>query len=342
MRCARGFVQRFPRSQRGERGGEGSRFITSPPPPIHAGLLDLKKLRSEPVRKTRQGTRNRTEGAGRKPLASNDDTRLRDLDALVEPTTRGDPMAALRWACKSTYQLAEDLKEKGHQVGQRTVCDLLAPLGYSLQATRKTCEGAQPADRNAQFAHIAKTVALYHASGQPVISVDTKNKALIGEFKNAGRAWQPTGSPEPVRVYEFIHPELGKLAPCGVYHLSTHTGWVSVGIDHDTAEFALHSIRQWWYEMGASSYPRAAHLIITADGGGSNGHRVHLWRMALQKLTDALGLPIELSHFPPSTRKWNKMERRMFCHIIQNWRGRPLVSREGVVNLIANTTTRQG
>ena len=309
---------------------------------IHAGLLDLKKALSEPVRRTDRSTRIRAEGAGRKTLVSLDETLLRDLDALVEPTTRGDPMSGLRWTCKSTYRLAEELKSTGHQVGQRTVCDLLSQLGYSLQATRKTREGAQHAERDGQFAHIAKTVAQYQATGDPVISVDTKKKELIGEFKNAGREWQPAGSPSLVRVYDFIDPELGKVAPYGVYDLSTNTGWVNVGIDHDTAEFAVQSIRQWWYEMGVSSYARASRLLITADGGGSNGHRVRLWRMELQKLANELGLPIELCHFPPGTSKWNKIEHRMFCHITQNWRGRPLVSREVVVNLIANTTSRQG
>lgn len=267
---------------------------------------------------------------------------MRDLDALVEPTTRGDPQSPLRWTCKSTPRLAKELVAQGHPVSQRTVCDLLAELDYSLQATRKTHEGGQQADRDAQFSHIAATAAHYQTAGDPVVSVDTKKKELVGDFKNGGREWQPKGRPEDVRVYDFIDPQLGKVAPYGVYDVGANQGWVSVGITHDTATFAVESIRRWWREMGQPLYPTARRLLITADCGGSNGYRVRLWKVELQKLADELGLLVQVCHFPPGTSKWNKIEHRMFCHITQNWRGRPLVSREVVVNLIGNTTTTAG
>jgi len=310
---------------------------------IHAGLAELKaaaSAKSEVKRETRP--RVRAAGGGRKKLTAKDAGLLRDLDALVEPTTRGDPMSPLRWTCKSTYRLAEELQQQGHEVSQRTVCDLLAQMEYSLQSTRKTREGGQHEDRDAQFAHIARTVAEYQAAGDPAVSVDTKKKELIGDFKNAGKEWQPKGTPEEVRVHDFIDPELGKVAPYGVYDLTANAGWVNVGIDHDTAEFAVESIRRWWREMGEATYPRAARLLITADCGGSNGHRVRLWRRELQKLADELMRVIQVCHFPPGTSKWNKIEHRMFCHITANWRGRPLLSRQVVVNLIGSTTTREG
>jgi len=238
--------------------------------------------------------------------------------------------------------LAKELEKQGHKVSQRTVCDLLTALGYSLQAPRKTHEGGKHPDRDAQFQHIARQVAMYQTAGDPVISVDTKKKELIGDFKNSGQEWQPMGRPEEVRVYDFIDAELGKVAPYGVYDLIANQGWVSVGIDHDTAEFAVESIRRWWREMGKQLYASAKNLLITADCGGSNGYRVRLWRLQLQKLADELGLTIQVCHFPPGTSKWNKIEHRMFCHITQNWRGRPLLSREVVVNLIGNTTTAEG
>jgi hypothetical protein len=238
--------------------------------------------------------------------------------------------------------LAKELEMQGHKVSQRTVCDLLIELGYSLQATRKTHEGGKHPDRDAQFQHIAHQVAMYQTAGDPVISVDTKKKELIGDFKNSGQEWRPKGRPEEVRVYDFIDAELGKVAPYGVYDLIANQGWVSVGIDHDTAEFAVESIRRWWREMGKQLYASAKNLLITADCGGSNGYRVRLWRLQLQKLADELGLTIQVCHFPPGTSKWNKIEHRMFCHITQNWRGRPLLSREVIVNLIGNTTTVEG
>jgi transposase len=310
---------------------------------IHAGLAELKAAASPvQVSKREARPRIRATGGGRKKLTAKDANLLRDLDALVEPTSRGDPMSPLRWTCKSTYRLAEELQRQGHEISQRTVCDLLTQMEYSLQSTRKTREGGQHEDRDAQFAHIARTVAEYQAAGDPVISVDTKKKELIGDFKNAGKEWQPKGMPEEVRVHDFIDPELGKVAPYGVYDLTANTGRVNVGIDHDTAEFAVESIRRWWREMGEAVYPHAPRLLITADCGGSNGHRVRLWRRELQKLADELRMTIQVCHFPPGTSKWNKIEHRMFCHITANWRGRPLSSRQVVVNLIGSTTTREG
>ena len=310
---------------------------------IHAGLAELKATaQQEPAIKREARPRIRATGGGRKKLTAKDADLLRDLDALVEPTSRGDPMSPLRWTCKSTYRLAAELQRQGHEVSQRTVCDLLAQMNYSLQSTRKTREGGQHEDRDAQFAHIARMVAEYQTTGDPVISVDTKKKELIGDFKNAGREWQPGGAPDEVRVHDFVDPELGKVAPYGVYDLTANAGWVNVGIDHDTAEFAVASIRRWWREMGEETYPQAQRLLVTADCGGSNGHRVRLWRLELQKLADELMLAIQVCHFPPGTSKWNKIEHRMFCHITANWRGRPLISRQVVVNLIGATTTREG
>ena len=312
---------------------------------IHAGLSELKAgalLASGLPDKPAARSRVRVAGGGRKKLTDKDASLLGDLDALVEPTSRGDPMSALRWTCKSTHRLAAELKAKGHDVSQRTICDLLSQMHYSLQSTRKTREGGKHEDRDAQFLHIAKTVAQYQAAGDPVISVDTKKKELIGDFKNAGREWQPQGKPEEVRVYDFIDPELGKVAPYGVYDVTQNNGWVNVGIDHDTAEFAVQSIRRWWLEMGQAAYGKSPRLLITADCGGSNGYRVRLWRRELQRLADEQRLSIQICDFPPGTSKWNKIEHRMFCHITANWRGRPLTSREVVVNLIGSTTTEQG
>jgi transposase len=310
---------------------------------IHAGLAELKEEEAAgDERKAGVRPRIRAAGGGRKKLTEKDTGLLDALDALVEPISRGDPESPLRWTCKSTYRLAEELRQQGHHVSQRSVCDLLAQLGYSLQSTRKTREGGQHEDRDEQFAHIARTVAQYQEESEPVISVDTKKKELIGEFKNAGREWQPKGEPEEVRVHDFLDAEKGKVSPYGVYDLTANMGWVSVGIDHDTAEFAVESIRRWWREMGEARYPHATRLLITADYGGSNGYRVRLWRRELQKLADEMRREIQVCHFPPGTSKWNKIEHRMFCHITANWRGRPLVSRQVVVNLIGNTTTREG
>ena len=309
---------------------------------IYAGLRELAMTPSNGEWVAMRKDRVRARGGGRKKLTAKDPTLLRDLDALVEPTTRGDPQSPLRWTCKSTPRLAKELVAQGHPVSQRTVCDLLAALGYSLQATRETHEGGHQADRDAQFSHIAATAAQYQTAGDPVVSVDTKKKELVGDFRNHGREWQPKGRPEDVRVHDFIDPQLGKVAPYGVYDVGANQGWVSVGITHDTATFAVESIRRWWREMGQPLYPTARRLLITADCGGSNGYRVRLWKVELQKLADELGLLVQVCHFPPGTSKWNKIEHRMFCHITQNWRGRPLVSREVVVNLIGNTTTTTG
>ena len=319
---------------------------------VYAGLAEIEaagttqnkssKAATQPVVVTSVHKRVRAPGGGRKRLVDIDASLLADLDALVEPTSRGDPMSALRWTCKSTTRLASELAARGHRVSQRTVCDLLARLNYSLQSVRKTREGGQHEDRDAQFHYIAAMVTKFQRQRQPVISVDTKKKELIGDFKNAGREWQPKAQPEQVRVHDFIDDALGKVAPYGVYDVTANVGWVSVGIDHDTAEFAVQSIRHWWFEMGRPMYTRAKRLLITADCGGSNGYRVRLWRLQLQRLADELGLEIQVCHFPPGTSKWNKIEHRMFCHITNNWRGRPLLSRQVVVQLIGSVTTEQG
>jgi hypothetical protein len=307
---------------------------------IHRGLRQLRQGRPA-VRWPRLG-RVRAAGGGRKRLTERDPVLLADLEALVEPVSRGDPESPLRWTCKSTTKLAAELNRKRRRVSQRSVCDLLAQLKYSLQSTRKTREGAQHEDRDAQFKHISRLAKKFQQAGQPVISVDTKKKELVGDFANKGREYQPQGQPEEVGVHDFPDPVLGKVSPYGVYDQTANQGWVSVGIDHDTAEFAVESIRRWWREMGQVLYPKARRLLITADAGGSNGWRVRLWKLALQRLADELGLQLWVCHFPPGTSKWNKIEHRMFCHISGNWRGRPLTSRQVVVNLIGSTTTQQG
>lgn len=311
---------------------------------IHAGMKEL--LGDSPISIIKQKEAPihhiRLPGGGRKKLVNKDPQMLDALRKLVEPHTRGDPQSPLFWTCKSTTNIASELTKQGHTVSQRTVCDLLAEMGYSLQSTRKTREGSQHTDRNAQFEYIAKLVDEFHANCQPVVSVDTKKKELIGDFANAGREWHQKGQPEEVRDHDFPDKKLGKVAPYGVYDIMANVGWVSVGIDHDTAEFAVESIRRWWREMGSPMYPDAKSLMITADCGGSNGYRLRLWKMELQKLADELGIPVSVCHLPPGTSKWNKIEHRMFCHITQNWRGRPLLSREVVVNLIGQTTTSAG
>ena len=248
----------------------------------------------------------------------------------------------MRWTSKSVRHLAGDLKQMGHQVSHRIVADLLHVLGYSLQGNCKTLEGASHPDRDAQFENINRQAQEYFATADPVISVDTKKKELVGEFKNGGREWRPKGQPEKVKVHDFAEPELGRAIPYGVYDLATNSGWVSVGVDHDTSTFAVETVRRWWNSMGRERYPTAERLLITADGGGSNGSRVRLWKVELQNLADELGIPIAVSHFPPGTSKWNKIEHRMFSFITQNWRGKPLVSHEVIVNLIAGTTTAKG
>ncbi len=286
--------------------------------------------------------RVRKVGAGRKKLTDTDQTLRTDLDFLVDPTTRGDPCSPLRWTCKSLNTLAKALKEMGHKVSPRKVGYLLQEMGFSLQGMRKTREGSQNPDRNAQFEFINDTVSTVMGGGQPVISVDTKKKELIGEFKNDGSEWQPTGYPEEGNTHDFPSQARGKAVPYGIYDIFNNTGWVSVGISHDTAEFAVASIKRWWKEMGLALYPDAKELLIIADSGGSNGSRIRLWKFELQNLANELGIAIRVCHFPPGTSKWNKIEHRMFCHITRNWRGRSLTSFETVVNLIANTTTESG
>ncbi len=286
--------------------------------------------------------RSRRVGGGRKRLTYYDRTLLQELEALVEPVTRGDPQSPLRWTCKSTRKLAAELTARGHPISERKVADLLHDLHYSLQANRKTREGTSHPDRNAQFAFINEQTKAFQDRGQPVVSVDTKKKELVGDFKNGGREWRPQGQPEAVRVYDFPDTTLGKAIPYGVYDVSTNQGWVSVGTDHDTAEFAVATLRRWWQQMGALAYPKATEVLITADGGGSNGSRSRLWKRQLQQWADETGLHISVCHFPPGTSKWNKIEHRMFAHITQNWRGRPLVSHEVIVNLIGHTTTQAG
>jgi hypothetical protein len=281
-------------------------------------------------------------GGGRHPLRVNDPTLVRDLEALIEPTTRGDPQSPLRWTCKSTRNLAEALSRHGHRVSYQTVAVLLHDLGYSLQAVRKTRGSGSHPDRDAQFRHINRQVVAFQGRGQPVVSVDTKKKELIGDFKNAGREWQPEGMPEEARIYDFEDKRLGKVIPRGVYDLTWDEGWVSVGVDHDTAQFAAETLRRWWQEMGSQLYSEAEGLLVTADSGGSNSSRSRLWKVAIQELVDLLRFPISVCHFPPGTSKWNKIEHRMFSHLTQNWRGRPLESRAAVVNLIGHTTTREG
>jgi len=308
-------------------------------PTITAGLRELEL----PARqRTVEASRVRRPGGGRRLLTETDPGLVAALEALIEPTTRGDPESALRWTCKSTRRLADELTRQDHPVGPGTVATLLRQAGYSLQANSKTREGTSHPDRNAQFEHINACVQHFQEHGQPAISVDAKKKELIGDFRNAGREWRPEGEPELVRVYDFLDKNLGKGIPYGVYDMLNNQGWVSVGIDHDTAQFAVNSIRRWWKRMGQRRFPRASELLITADGGGSNGHRSRLWKVSLQELADDLGIKLMVCHFPPGTSKWNKIEHRLFSFITQNWRGRPLVSHQTIVNLIANTTTRTG
>jgi hypothetical protein len=310
---------------------------------IWKGKLDLEQMALEPQEDAAQKQRIRRPGAGRKRVTETDPTLIRDLEALVDPDTRGDPQSPLRWTTKSKEKLAQALQSKGHAVSATTVGVLLREAGYSLQATRKEKEGEEDhPDRNAQFEHINEQVKSFQAHGQPVISVDAKKKELVGDFENAGREWQPKGEPERVRVYDFVDPELGKALPYGVYDLTRNEGWVNVGIDHDTATFAVNTAFDWWTSMGKRAYPDATELLVTADGGGSNAYRSRLWKANLQDFADRTGLTVTVCHFPPGTSKWNKIEHRLFSQITQNWRGRPLVSHQTVVNLISATTTTTG
>ena len=299
----------------------------------------LEEIRSgEPI----DPERIRRPGAGGKPKSATDASLIDDLRALVEPETRGDPQSPLLWTNKSMRKLAGALCDMGHQIGRTLVGDLLHKLGYRLQGNRKTREGSHHPDRDAQFHYINGQVKAALAAGQPAISVDTKKKELVGDFKNAGREWHPQGTPPEVRIHDFIIPELGRAAPYGVYDIADNTGWVSVGIDHDTAAFAVNAIRRWWMLMGRERYPNPKGLLINADGGGSNGSRVRLWKIELQKLADELGVPITVCHLPPGTSKWNRIEHRLFSFITGNWRGKPLVSHQVIIQLIAATTTKAG
>jgi hypothetical protein len=308
---------------------------------IWCGIVDLRRqahLSEEEIAPHRV----RGMGAGRPTCVVGDPSLLSALEALVNPTTRGDPMSPLRWTCKSTRQLAKELLQQGHQVEYRTVATLLHNLDYSLQGMRKTREGVNHPDRNAQFEHINAQVLAFQKLGQPVLSVDTKKKELIGDFKNGGQEWQPQGEPETARTHDFKDKKLGKVVPYGVYDQTYNNGWVSVGINHDTAEFATETIRRWWREMGQAAYPKSGALLVTADSGGSNSARSRLWKVALQRLANDIKMAITVCHFPPGTSKWNKIEHRMFCHITKNWRGRALLSRAAIVNLIGNTKTAAG
>jgi hypothetical protein len=310
---------------------------------ITEGMQELHQRRV--LREARSGSsRIRREGAGRKRTVDKDPGLLKDLDRLVDPVTRGDPESPLRWTCKSVRRLAEELQHEGHAVSYQTVAELLHEMDYSLQANQKTLEGSHHADRDQQFEYINRKAQRYLKQGEPVISVDTKKKELVGDFKNGGREWRPKNQPEQVRVHDFEirEPDQGKVAPYGVYDLGRNVGWVSVGVDHDTAAFAVESIRRWWRWMGRPAYPKARRLLITADSGGSNGARVRLWKWELQKLADETELEISVCHFPPGTSKWNKIEHRLFSFISQNWRGKPLISHEVIINLIADTTTTAG
>ncbi len=304
---------------------------------IHVGLKELQDHPKDiPPRRIRRS------GAGRKKVTDTDPTLTSDLESLVEPVTRGDPTSPLRWTTKSLRLLAEELGAMGHVVSHTSVGILLQELGYSLQSNAKTLEGGKHPDRNAQFAYINAETSSRLERAEPVISVDTKKKELIGPYKNNGRTWRPKGDPEKVNVYDFIDPELGRANPYGIYDLASDSGWVSVGTDHDTAAFAVATIRRWWLSVGSREYPSATELLITADGGGSNGSRVRLFKLEIQELADEIGIPITICHFPPGTSKWNKIEHRLFSFISMNWKGQPLVSHEVMLNLIANTRTKSG
>ena len=301
---------------------------------IRKGVNELAtNVRSNRIRKI---------GGGRKKLKETQTNLLKKLEDLIEPVTRGDPESALLWTCKSTYKLSEELRLQGYTVCQKTVYSLLVDLDYSLQSNRKRREGNDHPDRNEQFEHIYKKVKMFQKAGNPTISVDTKKKENIGEYKNQGREYRKKGKPLEVNMHDFPDKKLGKVAPYGVYDIGKNKGWVSVGISADTAEFAVNTIRSWWYMMGAPEYPKIKKILITADCGGSNGYRVKLWKYELQKLADELDIAVAVCHFPPGTSKWNKIEHRMFSYITKNWRGRPLESRETVIQLISNTKTKTG
>jgi Rhodopirellula transposase. len=308
---------------------------------IRAGLRELTASRTTGAEEASR-ERIRRAGGGRRPMVEGDPRLLQALERLVEPVSRGDPMSPLRWTCKSAARLAEELCGQGYAVSERTINRLLHALGYSLQSNRKTQEGRQPRIAMRSFSTSTGGSKPSSARGSRSCRSIPRKMELVGEFRNGGREWQPLGQPERVNVHDFPDEELGKVIPYGVYDMAANTGWVSVGVDQDTAEFAVETLRRWWHHMGHEVYPQATRLLITADGGGSNGSRSRLWKVELQKLADELELQLSVCHFPPGTSKWNKIEHRMFCHITENWRGRPLVSREVVVNLIGHTTTKTG
>jgi hypothetical protein len=308
---------------------------------IVAGVKELKEGGLKQPDPT--ANRQRRSGGGRKSLVSKQPEIVKAIEAIVDPVTRGDPMAPLKWTTKSLKKIQEELARDGYKASPDSISKILREqLGYTLQALKKTREGSSHEDRNAQFEHLNQKCKDFQDRRQPVISVDAKKKELVGDFKTAGQEWQPKGKPEEVRGHDFEDKELGKAIPYGVYDIGQNQGWVSVGINHDTAQFAVQSISSWWSQMGRPTYPDATELLITADSGGSNGYRTRLWKRELQRLADETGLAISVCHLPPGTSKWNKIEHRMFCHISQNWRGRPLISLETIVNLIANTQTRKG
>lgn len=296
-------------------------------------LEDAESIKFKGVRKS---------GGGRKKTTDKYPKLEGDLLELLEPVTRGDPESPLLWTCKSLRNLSSELKKQGHFVSYRVIGEILDKMGYSLQANRKTLEGSNNEDRDEQFSHINQQVIKFQKENQPVISVDTKKKELVGNFKNNGKEWKPKGRPDEVEIYDFPSKSVGKAIPYGIYDIGKNLGWVSVGTDHDTSTFAVESIRRWWYSMGQQIYPDAAKLLVTADGGGSNGSRVRLWKIEIQKFANETNMEISICHFPPGTSKWNKIEHRLFSHITQNWRGKPLISHEVIVNLIANTTTGTG
>jgi len=305
---------------------------------LHAGLA---KVAADTGSQLAEG-RIRQAGGGRKLSKEKDETLLADLDRLLDPATRGDPMSPLRWTCKSTPKLAAELQAQGHAVSQSTVWRLLDELDYSMQSNRKTREGTGHADRNAQFEFIDRSARDFLGRGLPVISVDTKKKELVGPYKNGGQEWEKKGKPQEVNMHDFPDKKLGKVSPYGVYDVGRNEGWMSVGLTHDTAEFAVESIRRWWLRMGRRAYPSAKELLITADGGGSNGSRVRLWKTALHKLAQELGMHLHVRHFPPGTSKWNKIEHRMFCHVTANWRAHPLIDYVTIIELISNAGTSKG
>jgi len=313
------------------------------PNTIRRGIREIEEEYPELAESvSHRNERVRRPGGGRHRLAEHDPTLQETLEKLVDPATRGDPMCPLLWTSKSTRHLAKELQQLGHQVSYRTVARMLGDIGFSLQANSRTREGKQHPDRDAQFQYINKTVRSFQRRGLPVISVDAKKQEIVGNFQNRGREWQPKKKPEQVRTHNFADKDLGKAIPYGVYDLTQNNGWVSVGIDHNTATFATATIGEWWRRMGVATYPSANELLITADAGGSNGIRCRLWKKGLQALADQLNLKLTVCHFPPGTSKWNKIEHRMFCNITENWRGRPLISRAVIVNLIGSTTTETG